>query len=202
MSFWDQRYDTKDYVFGTAPNAFLARQAERLKGFKTALAIADGEGRNGVWLAEQGLDVTSLDNSPVGLKKAEALAASRGVQLTPLLADIGAFDWTARAYDAVVGIFFQFAPPDMRAAIFAGMKQAVRPGGLILIEGYRPEQLAYGTGGPREIDNLYTEPLLREAFGDFEITTLQSYDAELSEGAGHKGPSAVIDLVARRPVLG
>ena len=199
MSFWDERYDRADYVFGEAPNAFLAANAQRLKGYRTALAVADGEGRNGVFLAEQGLEVLSIDASPVGLVKADALARKRGVRLTTHCLDIGGYDWPEAGFDVVAAIFVQFAPPAMRAAMFAGMVRTLTPGGLLLLQGYRPEQLAHGTGGPSQLENFYTEALLREQFAGLEIVSLESYDTQLTEGSAHAGMSAVIDLVARKP---
>ncbi|WP_224703385.1 class I SAM-dependent methyltransferase [Devosia aquimaris] len=199
MSFWDTRYSQDGYIFGEAPNRFVAANADRLRGYRNALAVADGEGRNGVFLAEQGLDVLSIDASPVGLAKAEKLARNRGVSLTTQCGDIGAYDWPEAAFDVVAAIFIQFAPPAMRDAMFAGMVQTLKPGGILLLEGYRPEQLGYGTGGPSQLENLYTEELLRDRFAALEIISLESYDAELSEGTAHAGPSALIDLVARKP---
>lgn len=199
MSFWDTRYDRTDYIFGEAPNAFLAANAPRLKGYATALAVADGEGRNGVFLAEQGLAVLSIDASPVGLVKADGLARKRGVSLTTHCLDIADYDWPEAAFDVVAAIFIQFAPPALREAMFAGMVRTLAPGGLLLLQGYRPEQLAHGTGGPSQLENLYTEALLREQFAGLEIISLESYDTELTEGAAHAGLSAVIDLVARKP---
>lgn len=201
QSFWDQRFaDADDYLFGRGPNAFLARQKAHLKAGESALAIADGEGRNSVWLAQQGLTVTAMDFSAVALEKSRALAAEAGVSVTLQQADIFNWDWPSAAYDVIAGIFFQFAAPAQRADIFSGIRKAVKPGGLILLEGYRPAQVDYGTGGPPQRENMYTEALLREHFGDFDILTLDSYDAEVDEGPGHKGKSALIDLVARRPV--
>ncbi len=113
--------------------------------------------------------------------------------------DLSGWDWPDAAFDAVVAIFIQFAPPALRDTIFAGMKRAVRPGGRILLHGYTPEQLAHGTGGPPRVDQLYTESLLRSAFGDWEIERLETYERELAEGTGHAGRSALIDLIARRP---
>ena len=198
-SLWDERYAQPGYLFGEQPNAFLARQAGRLKPGMTALAVADGEGRNGVWLAEQGLDVLSVDASPVAQEKARALAERRGVGLRFELADLAAWRWPEGGFDVVAGIFIQFAGPELRPTLFAGMVRALKPGGLLLLEGYRPEQLAYGTGGPRVVENLYTENLLREAFAGLEVIELAAYDAEIQEGAGHVGMSALIDLVARKP---
>ncbi|MFT4913014.1 MAG: SAM-dependent methyltransferase [Brevundimonas sp.] len=198
-AFWDSRYGDESYLFGERPNAFLERQADRLRPGMTVLAVADGEGRNGVWLARQGLTVTSTDISPKAVAKARALAARHGVEIDAQLADLDAWDWPVGAFDVVVGVFVQFAPPAMRDRLFARMKQALKPGGLLLLEGYRPEQLAYGTGGPGQVENLYTEALLRDAFADMTGVELASYDAGITEGAGHSGLSALIDLVAIRP---
>ncbi len=196
---WDQRFAQEQYVFGERPNAFLVRQKERLLGCRTALSVADGEGRNGVWLAEIGLAVTAVEGSAVGQEKARRLAARRGVTLDFVLADLATWEWPEQAFDAVVGIFIQFAGPALRERLFAGMRRALKPGGLLLIEGYRPEQIAYGTGGPKAAENLYTEAMLREAFAGMSIERLETYDARIDEGSGHHGMSALIDLVARAP---
>ena len=196
---WDSRYAIEGYLFGEAPNAFLAAQSRRLEPRWRALAVADGEGRNGVWLAEQGLLVTSVDSSTVAQAKAQRLADARGVAIELVLADLGDWRWPEGKFDVVVGIFIQFAAPKFRAEIFEGMANALKPGGLLLIEGYRPEQLGYGTGGPSTVEKLYTEALLRVSFPTLEIIELRSYDAAIREGSGHDGMSALIDLVARKP---
>ncbi|MES2342147.1 MAG: class I SAM-dependent methyltransferase [Pseudomonadota bacterium] len=196
---WDRRYAQAGYVFGVEPNAFLASQSARLIPGGRALAVADGEGRNGVWLAQNGLSVLSIDNSPVAQAKARRLADERGVTLTFEQADLETWSWPEEAFDLVVAIFIQFAPPDLRDRIFANLRRALKPGGLLLLEGYRPEQIAYGTGGPPIAENLYTEPMLRSAFADMEILELRAYDAPIHEGTGHDGMSALIDLVARKP---
>lgn len=199
MNRWNERYAGEGFLFGTAPNAFLRAQRHRLPASGSALALADGEGRNGVWLAEQGLDVLAVDASEVGLAKSRRLAAERGVTLAWELADLAGWDFGRERFDVIAAIFIQFADPALRARIFDGMKAALKPGGVLLLEGYRPGQLDYRTGGPSELANLYTEPMLREAFADLHIEYLASYDAELDEGAGHRGMSALIDLVARKP---
>jgi len=196
---WEGRFAAPGYLFGTEPNAFLARQAGLLRPGLKALSVADGDGRNGVWLAQQGLDVHSVDFSPTALAKAEKLAAGRGVAIRTEQADLLAgWAWPVEAYDVIVGIFFQFAPPPQRAAIFNGIRQALKPGGLLLIEGYGPKQLEYGTGGPKQLDQLYTKDLLMEFFGDFSELSIEEYDAEVDEGEGHVGMSALIDLVGRK----
>jgi SAM-dependent methyltransferase len=195
---WNERFAAPGYLFGTAPNAFLAAQRSRLPKRGDALAIADGEGRNGVWLAKQGLAVTAIDFSPVALAKARELAAREGVQLATIETDIGAWSWPAAAYDVVAAIFIQFAPPPQRATLFANMKRALRRGGLLLLEGYRPKQIDYKTGGPPHAENMYTRELLEAAFGDMTILHLAEHDSVIEEGTGHKGLSALIDLVAEK----
>jgi cyclopropane fatty-acyl-phospholipid synthase-like methyltransferase len=195
---WDQRYAGEEYLFGEAPNRFLAAQSSRLLKGQSALAIADGEGRNGVWLAEQGLRVLSVDYSAVGQEKARRLAVKRGVQIDIELADLSSWKFPASRFDVVAAIFFQFAGPSLRAEIFEGIKRSLKPGGLLFLEGYSPKQLEYRTGGPSAVENLYTEPMLREAFSDLEILELNQYEAVMEEGSRHKGMSALIDLVARK----
>lgn len=197
---WNERFAKVGFLFGEAPNAFLARQAARLTPGQRALAVADGEGRNGVWLAQQGLDVVSVDGSAVAQDKARRLAGQRGVRIQLELADIAGWAFGEAEYDVVAAIFIQFADPPLRTALFAGMQRTLKPGGLLLLEGYRPEQVGNGTGGPPTPETLYTEPMLREAFAGLEIVDLASYDAVIEEGSGHSGMSALIDLVARRPL--
>lgn len=198
-NFWNQRFAGDDYLFGTAPNAFLASQAERLKPGMTALAVADGEGRNGVFLASLGLDVLATDFSPVALEKAQRLAAAKGVTLKTECVDVATWDWGGPRFDVVAAIFIQFAGPVERVQLFAKIKHVLKPGGLLLLEGYRPEQLGYGTGGPSQVENLYTRGYLEAEFADMDILHLAEYDAEIDEGTRHKGMSALIDLVAQKP---
>lgn len=199
---WDARYARPDYVYGTEPNAFLKRETVRLDKQGEALCVADGEGRNSVWLAQQGFRVHAVEASPVALGKARALAAKAGVTdaIRFEQADLLHWDWPRERYQSVVAIFIQFAGPEARAGLFEAMKTALVPGGVLLLQGYRPEQIAFGTGGPGTVDNLYTPAMLRDAFADFEIVQLTSHDAEIHEGKGHNGMSALIDLIAKRPM--
>lgn len=194
---WNDRFATESYVFGTAPAQALPRNADLLPTQGRALSVADGEGRNSVWLAKRGLEVTAWDGSANALAKARALARAEGVSIDYRQEDALAFDWGAETYDLVVGIFVQFMGPPQRDAMLAGMARALKPGGILLLHGYTPKQLEYGTGGPRQVENLYTEALLRDRFAALEILRLQSYEVELDEGSGHRGMSALIDLVAR-----
>ena len=199
LDFWDGRYATEDYIFGTAPNVFLASQAALIRPGMRALSIADGEGRNGVWLAEQGAQVHAVDFSAAALAKARKLAAERGVTLDFEQADILDWHWPDAAYDLVAAIFIQFAPPPERDRIIAGIRRCLQPGGLLILQGYTPKQVEFGTGGPPHAANMYTEALLREWFGDWDILHLAEHESFISEGTHHHGMSALIDLVARKP---
>jgi cyclopropane fatty-acyl-phospholipid synthase-like methyltransferase len=198
-TLWDARYDVPEYIFGTAPNQFLAAQAGRLQPGQSVLAVADGEGRNGVWLAQQGLRVHAIDSSTVAQDKARKLAAERGVTLNIECVDLLTWAWPENHYDVIAAIFIQFVGPAQRARQFAGMRQALKPGGLLIMQGYTPRQIEYGTGGPSAVENLYTEDLLRQAFGDWEMLHLHAHDDVIDEGSHHAGLSALIDMVARKP---
>lgn len=202
---WSGRYRNagNDYLFGVAPNRFLERRAALLREGHTALCVADGEGRNSVWLAEQGLDVTAVEISPVGVEKARRLAAGRGVAVDFLVADMMAPGWPPaemhEAFDWVVAVFIQFVGPAERIRQMAALKRATMPGGRILLHGYTPKQIEYKTGGPSAVENLYTQDLLRGLFADWRIEEMVEYEDEISEGLGHKGRSALIGMVARKP---
>ena len=199
---WSARYRDagEDYLFGTAPNQFLAAQEAYFGAGMTVLSVADGEGRNSVWLAEQGCAVTATEISPVALEKAAKLARGRHVAVNFVQADILNWQWPTADYDAVVGIFIQFAGPAERPRQLAGMQQAVKPGGLLFLQGYTPKQLEYRTGGPSAVENLYTEAMLRDFFAGWEIIVLREHEATINEGKAHAGRSALIDLVARKPL--
>ena len=198
LAHWNERFSTPGYLFGTEPNAFLKSQAHRLRKGQTALSIADGEGRNGVFLAERGLEVLAVDFSPVALAKARDLAMSRGVAVKFEQTDVLNWAWPTAQFDVVAAIFVQFATAAQRPRFFAGIKQALRPGGLLLMQAYRPEQLAYATGGPKDVTQLYTRALLEDAFGDFATLEIREHDSVLHEGDRHVGMSALIDLVGTK----
>ncbi len=195
---WEGRYAVPDYVFGEEPNYFLAASKPLLPTSGKALAVADGEGRNGVWLAQQGLDVLSLDFSPAGQDKARKLATARGAKLSFEIGDVHAWAYPDSTFDVVVEIFTQFSSPAERAVKWAGMKRTLKPGGLLILQGYTPKQLQYGTGGPKQIENLYTREMLLETFGDLKDIRVTEEELEMHEGAGHGGMSAVIGLTGRK----
>jgi cyclopropane fatty-acyl-phospholipid synthase-like methyltransferase len=194
---WQTRFRAPGYAFGKEPNGFLKAQAASLRGRKSALSVADGEGRNGVWLAEQGLDVLAIDFSPAALEKSRALAAERGVKLRTEIADVTTWRWPVAAFDVVVAIFIFVAPAE-RPAFFANLKAALKPGGLLLMQGYRPKQIEYRTGGPPDAARLYTRAILQAGFADMAELDIREHDSVISEGSSHVGMSALIDLIAKK----
>lgn len=199
--FWNKRFDTPDYIFGRAPNEYLQTQAKQyLKKGDAVLCVADGEGRNSVWLAKQGMQVDAFDLSEVALKKANALATEQAAHVQFTLASSDTWDWLPNQYDAVVGIFIQFADPVMRTRLFAQMASTLRPGGVLIVQGYTPKQLEYKTGGPSILEHLYTEDMIRILIGDLEPIDLCLYEKALSEGPKHTGMSALLGLVAHKPL--
>jgi cyclopropane fatty-acyl-phospholipid synthase-like methyltransferase len=195
---WNKRYAGDAYLFGEAPNAFLASQTVLLRPGMKVLAVADGEGRNGVWLAKQRLDVTAVDFSPVALGKSQKLAAREGVAVKTECADVLTWNWGLARFDLVVVIFIQFGPGE-RAIFFDRLRAALKPGGLVMLQAYTPKQLEYRTGGPPQLDHLYTEAMLRELFAGYTILQLREHEDVLREGKRHVGRSALIDLIARKP---
>jgi SAM-dependent methyltransferase len=182
LARWNERYSAPGWLFGEGPNAWLAAQAARLPERGAALCVADGDGRNSVWLAQRGLEVTAFDFSPVAVAKARELAAKKAVRVQFEVADVAGWRWPAAAYDVVAAIFVQFADPKLREFMFERMVRALRPGGLLVVQGYTPKQLEYKTGGPSQVEHLYTAALLVDAFADLDR-------------------SALIGLVARKPAV-
>jgi len=195
---WDKRFQGDGFLFGSEPNAWLRDHAGLLQSGARVLCVADGEGRNSVWLARQGCAVDAFDISEVGVAKARQLAQREQVSVNFGVADCDTYNWPIQTCDAVVAIFVQFADPAQRERLFANMIGALKPGGLLLLHGYTPRQLEFKTGGPPFASHLYTQALLRQAFDGLDIVELREYDALVSEGSGHSGLSALIGLVARK----
>jgi len=194
---WDSRFAGEEYLFGIEPADALKRHLPMLVDAGRTLVVADGEGRNSTFLAQQGFEVVAQDYSPVAVAKAQKLAAQKSVEIEFRVSDIHDFDWTEERYDNVVAIFIQFVAPDRQAYVFEGLKSALAPGGTLLLHGYTPEQINFGTGGPPNADHMYTSQMLDDAFHDLDILVNRSYHAEISEGKGHSGMSALIDFVAK-----
>ena len=195
---WDKRFSIDEFLFGTEPNAYLESQRALFQPGKKALAVADGEGRNSVWLAKQGLLVDAFDISAVGVAKAKQLAKESKVEVKYSTCDCDSWNWQAEHYDYVVAIFVQFADPEMRRRLFANMIKTLKTGGYLVLQGYTPKQLEYKTGGPGILENLYTEELLKSSYSTLEIVDLKTYEAVLTEGQQHAGMSALIGMTAKK----
>ena len=195
QQFWNDRYEKSDFAYGTEPNAFLVSQQHRLHSGTQALAVGDGEGRNGVWLAQQGLDVLSVDLSSAGLEKAQALARDKSVTLRTQQVDLSSWEWPENTFDLVISIYLHF-PPDLRERMHQSMAKALKPKGLLMLEAFTPDQLAYQekyqSGGPPKLDMLYTPDMLQQDFKDLEVLEIVETVTKLQEGQYHNGPAAVV----------
>ena len=199
MNHWDQAYsDVEGYKYGEQPNAFLKEQAHRIPARARVLLPGDGEGRNGVWLAEQGHQVCALDNSAVGLAKAEALAHRRQVTLQTVLVDLADWQPEPASADAVV-LTYLHLPPPLRTPVMHKLVQALKPGGVLLLEAFHPRQLQYNSGGPKNEAMLYTLDMLRGnlAAGMQELLASES-ETLLDEGPGHQGPAYVTRWIGQK----
>lgn len=195
--FWNSVFSAEDYVYGHVPNAHLVAHAGRIKATGRVLVPGDGEGRNGVWLAGRGFQVLSVDASAAGLAKARRLARARGVAIETEEADLLDWDWPVAAFDAVVSVFLHFRP-DERRPVHAAMARALRPGGVMILEAFRPEQLAFASGGPKDPAMLYRAADLRADFSGLAVAELEEAEVDLDEGPFHQGRGAVVRLVAVR----
>lgn len=198
---WDERYAGPEFAFGTEPNAFLAAERARFKPGMRVIVPGDGEGRNGVFIAGLGCDVTTLDLSSVGVAKSKALAAERGVKIDALQADAVRWDYPAAAYDAAAIIYVHFGPK-LRIPFHNRVIAALKPGGLLLLEAYTPRQLAHrangSAGGPQDLAMLYEPEMIRAELGGVDIEMLEEIETTLREGKRHTGPSSVLRLIARK----
>lgn len=197
MIIWDERYSDADYVYGIEPNDYLVSVMDHIPRGEV-LCLCEGEGRNGVYLAQQGCQVTAVDASPVGLRKARQLAAERGVDIQTIVSDLAAFQIGVDAWDAIVSIFCH-VPPDVRAPLHRRCIEGLKPGGVLVLEAYTPRQLEYRTGGPPVAElTMSLEALQRELAG-LEFLHAAELDREVVEGKYHTGKGAVVQIVARKP---
>lgn len=195
---WDDRYAGDDYAFGTEPNDFLREMLPLLPVGRT-LCIGDGEGRNGVFLAEHGHDVVSVDLSPVGVEKAGRLAAARGVKIDARVADLEEFELETEAWDCIVSIFCHLPSP-LRHRVLSAVPRALRPGGCLVFEAYRAANIGRGVGGPQNPDmTVELEDVLGDVGdGDLDIVVGREVERDIHEGRYHDGTSATTQLLARR----
>ncbi|QDG53675.1 class I SAM-dependent methyltransferase [Persicimonas caeni] len=197
-NFWNEKYDIEGYRYGTTPNTFVAEQAvAHVPSQGKVLCLGAGEGRNAVWLAEQGFLVTAVDVSSRGLGKLEQLAEDRDVYVTTVQADVADYTPEAGEFDAVV-LNYLHLPAALRRPVHQKVVDALRPDGVVILEAFRPKQLDYGTGGPPSADLMYSAQLLREDFGELTFEYLEELEIELDAGHGHRGTGAVVRMVAVR----
>jgi SAM-dependent methyltransferase len=195
---WNRRFEGDGFLFGTEPNVWLSEHIDVWPTGGRILCVADGEGRNSVWLARKGFIVDAFDIAEAGVAKAYRLAARAGVTVNFTVADCDEYPWQLSAYDGVAAIFVQFAAPEQRRRLFNRIAASLKPGGALILQGYTPKQLEYGTGGPPFLSHLYTAELLRAALDGLDVLELSEYEADVNEGSGQKGRSALIGMVARR----
>ena len=195
--YWDQRFATKEFVYGEQANDFLRQHAAGLAAGQ-ALCLAEGEGRNAVFLAELGHQVCAQDISPIGLGKAKALAQRKGVNITTLCCDLAALDLKPNSLDLIAAIWMH-VEPELRATVFEQSVEALRPGGHLLIEAYRPQQLNFSSGGPARKELLIDAAQLQQELAALEPLILQEIERTISEGSAHQGRSAVVQFFGRRP---
>ena len=195
--FWNTRYGVEHYVYGTEPNTFVAGSADLIPA-GPVLCLAEGEGRNAAFLASRGHAVTAVDRSTVGLEKARRLAASKGVTIQTLAADLAEYDLGREQWAGVVATFAHL-PSRLRRLVHGRVVGALAPGGVMILEAYTPAQLAHGTGGPRDPDLLMTLDALREDFAGLELVVARELQREVLEGEGHTGLAAVVQVIGRKP---
>ena len=194
---WDERYSADEYIYGTEPNEFLAGVASQIPGGKV-LCLAEGEGRNAVYLAGLGYEVTAVDASGVGLKKAQRLAKERGVKIRTIVSDLGEFEIEPDSWDGIVSIFCH-VPPAIREPLHRKVVAGLRSGGMLVLEAYRPKQIEYGTGGPPVPELTMTLEGLRKELEGLEFKHAEELDRDVTEGLYHTGIGAVVQVVAVKP---
>lgn len=194
---WDKRYDTAEYVYGTEPNDFLANIVDEIPQGRT-LCIAEGEGRNAVFLAEHGHEVVAVDSSTVGLEKARKLAKKRGVQIETVVKDLAHIDITPDSWDAVISIFAHVSP-DIRKVLHKKIVDGLHSGGMLVLEAYTPDQIRLGTGGPPVAELTMTLDELREELAGLVFRHSVELERDVIEGQFHTGKGAVVQVVAVKP---
>jgi len=195
--FWDSRYDEEGFAYGTEANTFLTSFTDSFKAGQNVLVIGDGEGRNGVWLAQQGCSVVSVDSSKVGVEKAKQLASEKGVEIDAICADLTEWDWPESHFDYVVIIYVHF-PPEIKELLHDKVISTIKAGGQLIMESFSPDQLNYSSGGPPVLEMLYTAEMMKSDFKLLEIQQLEECVTELNEGKYHCGEGAVVRLVAQK----
>jgi SAM-dependent methyltransferase len=196
---WDKLYAIDRYVYGTSPNRYLQEQAFRLRSGMKALAIGDGEGRNGTWLASQGLKVVSIDLSPVGIEKARKLAHERNVSLTLECCNLLEWTWPLEEFDLVAAIYLQLCESE-RLIVHGKVIQCLKKNGLLVLEAFQQRHQACGRWAKQVVDTYYSAAILEHDFRDLEIIELLEQRVSIREGFMHRGEAEVVRLIAQKPL--
>ncbi len=197
-TIWDERYRHDMAAYGNEPSLYLVEKAELAGAGRDALVPADGQGRNGLWLARRGVHVLSIDLSSVGLSHIAETANRENLPLKTLQADVSLWTWPKHAYDLVVSVYFHLKPGD-RANVHRSMYASLKPGGHILLEGFHTDQLGKASGGPKDPEMLFTEERLRGDFSEGKIVEFRREDIDLSEGRLHRGTGSLVRMLVRKP---
>ena len=197
QEFWDKRYSEAGFAYGTKPSLYLVSKSKLLKPGMKVLAIGDGEGRNGIWLAEQGMEVTIIDQSEIGLNKARHLAAEKSVVIQTLCEDLVSWEWPVNTYDAIVSIFVHFGPTE-RPTVHKSIVNALKVGGWLMMQSFHKDQINRNSGGPKNVEMLYTVDMLARDFSGLRIEELEEAETDLDEGVYHHGTAAVINLLGQK----
>ena len=197
QKMWDERFAQAEPVYGEQPNAYLRAQAQRFVPGCKILVPGDGYGRNGIWLASQGFQVSTVDLSPVGVARARKSAQAAGLALSIELADLATWRWPVGEFEAVAAIFLHL-PPVLRTQIHAHMLGALKPAGLLIIQAFTPAQLRHTSGGPKQVELLYSAEILQKDFAAADVLELQEVELEIEEGRMHRGSAAVVQGVFRK----
>jgi len=195
--FWDTRYESSEFVFGTNPNDFLKESTPKLAKGSVILCLGEGEGRNAVFLAKQGFSVTAVDMSIVGLQKASRLAQEHSVSINTQVADLAQFEFCENCWNGIISIFCHL-PPEIRPHVYQKVVKALKPGGFFILEAYTPRQLAYKTGGPSNPAMLYELEDLRTDLAGLEMIIAEEKIREIHEGSAHSGNASVVQILARK----
>jgi SAM-dependent methyltransferase len=191
---WDKRFSQPGYAYGKDPNGFLVSVSDQIPAGKV-LSLAEGEGRNAVYLAGLGYQVTAVDASTVGLAKAEALAEERGVTIETLTADLADLEIEPGEWQAIISIFCHL-PPLARAALHEQVLRGLAPGGIFVLEGFTPCQLEHRTGGPKDRELLMELEIVRQELPGLRFEVAREIEREVVEGKYHGGTASVLQILA------
>lgn len=193
---WDEKYNVEHYIYGTTPNSFLSDNAKLIPA-GNVLCLADGEGRNSVFLAKQGYTVTAVDSSRVGLAKAKRLAEKNGVEIEFIHADLADFDLGENKWNGIVSIFCHL-PTSIRKVVYPQILPSLKPNGVLLLEAYTAAQIGRGTGGPPTADFMLSAKILRQELHALTFSHLVELEREIIEGTHHSGIGEVVQAIGTK----